>query len=164
MTEIHLKASLNWVRFLMMSIHPNQIQTDRFHPSHCPHTVHTEQQAYEEITTTVNQKLMKIDQKDKRLCRKIVGEIILGKKIPVWITYYTLNRMNQKRIWYQRKLRIRKQSTSPAKPIILLKLLGTITINYCNIVVHIYSLFCPWLVLTGYKKAIEGFGTQFQQF
>ena len=62
-----------------------------------------------------------------------------------------------KRIWYQRKLRIRKQSTSPVKPIILLKLLGTITIDYCNIVVHIYSLFGPWRVITGYKKAIEGF-------
>ncbi len=72
--------------------------------------------------------------------------------------------MNQKRIGYQRKLRIRKQSTStsPIKPIILLKLLGTITIDNCNIVVHVYSLFGPWRVLTGYKKAIEGFGTQFQ--
>ena len=51
-----------------------------------------------------------------------------------------LNRMNQERIWYQR---IRKQSTPTVKPIILLKLLGTITIDYGYIVVHIYSLFGP---------------------
>jgi hypothetical protein len=52
--------------------------------------------------------------------------------------------MNKKEYgMYQRKLRNGKQSTSPVKPIILLKLLGTITIDYCNIVVHIYSLFGP---------------------
>jgi hypothetical protein len=48
--------------------------------------------------------------------------------------------MNQKRIWYQR---IRKQSTPTVKPIILLlKLLGTITIDYGDIVVHNYSTAC----------------------
>ena len=80
--------------------------------------------------------------------------------------YYILNRMKQKNmvLEYQRKLRIRKQSTSPVKPIILLKLLGMITIDYCYIVVPIYSLFGPWCVLTGNKKAIESFGMQFQQF
>ena len=44
-------------------------------------------------------------------------------------------------VWFKRKLRIRKQSTSPVKPTILLKLLGTITIDYCNIVVHISTAY-----------------------
>ena len=39
-----------------------------------------------------------------------------------------------------------------------------ISVDFSHIVDHIYSLFGPWRVLTEYKKAIEGFGTQFQQF
>ena len=58
------------------------------------------------------------------------------------------NQMNQKEYRYRygipgTKNRIRKQSSPPGKPIIQLKLLGTITIDLCNIVVHIYSLFGP---------------------
>ena len=33
MTKIDPKASLNWVRLLMISTNPNQIQTDRFRPT-----------------------------------------------------------------------------------------------------------------------------------
>ena len=71
-----------------------------------------------------------------------------------------LNRMNQERIWYQR---IRKQSTPTVKPIILLKLLGTITIDYghrCSYLQPIWSLTCPYRI----QESIECFGTQFQQF
>ena len=77
------------------------------------------------------------------MLKSCVGEIILGKKNP-GMNYLLHSESNEsKRIWYQRKLRIRKQSTLPVKPIILLKLLGMITIDYCNIVVLIYSLFGP---------------------
>ena len=44
-----------------------------------------------------------------------------------------------------------------------IKLFRNNYIDLCHIVVHIYSLFGPWLILKGYTKAIEGFRTQFQQ-
>ena len=44
-----------------------------------------------------------------------------------------------------------------------IKLFRNNYIDLCHIVIHIYSLFGPWLILEGYTKAIEGFRTQFQQ-
>ena len=62
-------------------------------------------------------------------------------KLPTGI--YISNQMNQNNMAPE-KIRIRKQSALPVKPIIQLKLLGMITIDFCNIVVvHIYGLFGP---------------------
>ena len=76
-----------------------------------------------------------------------VGEIILGD-IPLYeITYIYTHwiKWNKKNI----KIRIRKQSAPQVK----LKILQ-------SNVVYIYSLFGPWHILNGYKKAREGVGTQ----
>jgi hypothetical protein len=71
-----------------------------------------------------------------------VGEIILGKKNPGMNYLLHIESNESKRIWYyQRKIRIRKQSASPIKLIIQFKPLGTIAINFCNIVVHTYTYY-----------------------
>ena len=41
MTDIHPTSSLNWVRLLTMSTHPNPIQRDRFRPPHLYSIQHT---------------------------------------------------------------------------------------------------------------------------
>ena len=72
MTEIHLANSIIKLSTVSDDFHTSKSDPNRPFPSHCPYTVHTdEQQAYEEITTTVNKKLMKIDQNDRGRRRKL---------------------------------------------------------------------------------------------
>ena len=64
-----------------------------------------------------------------RVQQECVAEIILGKKNPGMDYLLHIESNESEKIWYQRKLRIRKQSTSPVKPIILLNFLETIIID-----------------------------------
>ena len=74
MTEVHPAASLNRVRLLTMSKHPNQIRTDRFVPLKLHSTY---------LTRRIDKKLMEIDQNDQnpsnsiiqlRMVRQILGK------------------------------------------------------------------------------------------
>jgi hypothetical protein len=96
--------------------------------------------------------------------QECVGEIILGKK-NLGMNYLLHIESNEsKRIWYQRKIRIRKQSASPIKLIIQFKPLGMITINFCNITVHIYNLVCPDVSLQAARKILKASGCDFNRW
>jgi hypothetical protein len=91
-------------------------------------------------TQIMNSKLASMSRRS--VLEKLSEETATSRYEIIYINMYMLNQMNQKE-YGTTKIRIRKQSapTMTVKPIIQSKLLGMVTIDLCNIVVHIYSLF-----------------------